>query len=143
MKQKSIFVAIICFIISVGCQQKTSVPKIAFPPNGGNQLTIDEASTRIVSKDTNESVNIDDIRVKRVRYLLTELTKEGSLSLYDSCNLVEVSIDILDNNNGIKMSMQEFLEEMKKTKDSEIPTILSQKSDFMSLAASVFVRKGR
>ena len=128
----------------VSCQSKPIIPENVFPPNETTPISMEAASIRIVSKDNQEVVTKDDIRVKRVQYLLTELTIDGEdLSFNGKCNLLETSTRILENQYGVKMTMQEYLEEMKKAKDLKVAESLNQKPTFGTLASLVAVKKGR
>ncbi len=133
----------VVLIFTTNCQEHSKFPEMSFPPDKKEVINIEEAAIRIVSKDAKSVVGKDDIRFKRVKYLLNELTKESSLSVYDCGNLLEVSTKILEDKNGVKLSLQEFLEEMKKVKDSGLAVSLNQTSDFMTLASLASVRKGR
>lgn len=141
MKLLPITILVLCFS---ACQPKVEIPKIAFPPNEQTQISTDEAALRIVRKDTQEPVTKDDIRVKRVLYLITDLANDGdSFSLNGKCNLLETSIRVLEDSNGVKVTMQELLEEMKKIKDAGIAETLGEKPTFANLCSLASVKKGK
>jgi hypothetical protein len=132
---------IIILVLSFSACQKQTVPEIAFPAEQKTQITIDEAALRIVSKDANQIVSKDDIRVKRVQYLLTELSNDGDdFSFYSKCHLLELSTKLLADSYGVKKTMQEYLEEMKKAKDLGVAEALNQKPTFANLVSLVSVK---
>lgn len=126
--------------VDSGIIPTSSTPITQREPESNSPSDRGIAARTVIFTDTNERVGEDDLRVKRVMYLLENISRKTKSTDQEICAKTLAAVGVLKDKYGVSLSMQAFLEEAKKLLDFNTLRPKKQQSllgDFDSVALVV------